>query len=426
VATPTLAMGVNLPADTVIIVDHEFWQGYDRPALPLTIPTYRNMAGRAGRMLPNGPHRGTALLVARSKHEQSVLWDQLLAHAPQSLRSDLALLEIDDLALTLLQLRSDASPVDLVEDLADTFWGFTQAEQPDWSLGQRRKIEGALAVLEGDGLVVQVSPGRWRLTSLGNLAAMFSIRAESARRVRHAAESIITAGEPIDAFALLTIVQVAVEMDEVLMPKGWTSTTEAPRPFANRAMLWQVLTAPSGPTAAQTPNGPGDRLHRVLALLHWGKGRPLKEMENIYGRSVDSASPVASLFRSMVDRTGDLLPGIAALIGVVRPEYMQSIRAILPNLRNRLAVGGDEVVAQLYAMRLGLSRGECRALVGLGIDAANLRESLETCSNEIEAIISTPRTLDIRRQIADSRTTRRRSGQTEQLIFAGLDDSGAF
>ena len=50
VSTTTLAMGVNLPADSVVIADHERWDPRNRINRNIDIAEYKNCAGRAGRL----------------------------------------------------------------------------------------------------------------------------------------------------------------------------------------------------------------------------------------------------------------------------------------------------------------------------------------------------------------------------------------
>jgi replicative superfamily II helicase len=426
VATTTLAMGVNLPADVVLIVDHSFWQGFDRPLLPLSIAEYRNMAGRAGRLIPGGPQRGTALLIARSEQEQTRLWQRYLADEPPGLGSNLDKLGVQDLALALLQLRADATPVELAEDLSDTFWGFLQDNQAKWSLGHRRALEEALAIMGRDGFVVQASPGRWRLTPQGIVVSGFGIQVDSARRVRAAASALQIAGERIDGFGLIAMVQLLSELDDILMPKGETPLAPRPPQFRDRDTLWQIVTASDGPTASTDPNAAGNRIHRVLGLVHWSKGKSLREIERLYGRESDQATPIAASFRNMVERTSDFLPAVAALVSRDHPKYAEEFKALVPRLRSQLAAGGDEAVGRLFAMRLGLSRGECRALARLGIDSNNLRAVLIERTAEIEAELSTPRMLVLKQRLSDPRLTRRRSDQAEQFIFEGLGEGTPF
>jgi hypothetical protein len=232
--------------------------------------------------------------------------------------------------------------------------------------------------------------------------------------------------EPIDGFALIVLVQLLGELDDILMPKGETPLEPRPLPFKNRDALWKIVTAADGPTASTDPNSSGNRVHRILGLVHWSNGKSLREIERLYGRESDEATPIAASFRTMVERTTDFLPAVAALVSRDYPGYTTEFKVLVPRLRSQLAAGGDEAVGRLFAMRLDLSRGECRALVRLGIDSNNLRTALTDRAAEIEAELSTPRMLVLKQRLTSPRVTRRRSDQAEQLIFEGLGEGSTF
>jgi len=79
VCTPTLAMGVNLPADYMLFPSSESYKPKDWDArsnlrTPLTPLEYRNFAGRAGRYRPNAPpgHHGVALFISDRTDEEAM------------------------------------------------------------------------------------------------------------------------------------------------------------------------------------------------------------------------------------------------------------------------------------------------------------------------------------------------------------------
>lgn len=75
--TPTLAMGVNLPADYMLFLSSESyrptaWDSRINMPTPMTPLEYRNFAGRAGRFRPNMPPRyhGVALFLSERSEEE--------------------------------------------------------------------------------------------------------------------------------------------------------------------------------------------------------------------------------------------------------------------------------------------------------------------------------------------------------------------
>jgi helicase len=92
VATATLAMGVNTPASTVLIV------GLRRPLdQPYTVAEYKNMVGRAGRL--RFTERGRSMIVAPDFRQEHEAWNEYVTAQPEDLQS--RFLEADPQGLIL-------------------------------------------------------------------------------------------------------------------------------------------------------------------------------------------------------------------------------------------------------------------------------------------------------------------------------------
>ncbi|MCL4399460.1 DEAD/DEAH box helicase [Candidatus Parvarchaeota archaeon] len=83
VSTPTLALGVNLPANTVLISSIYRYSGFGM--VPLTTMEIRQMMGRAGR--PKYDKEGTAVLIARNEREESYIRDRYIDGDPEPIAS---------------------------------------------------------------------------------------------------------------------------------------------------------------------------------------------------------------------------------------------------------------------------------------------------------------------------------------------------
>lgn len=86
-ATPTLAAGVNLPSQRVIIRDYK---RYSPPygMQPIPVLEYKQQAGRAGR--PGFDDYGEAVLIASSEGEKETLLEEYIQAEPERIRSKLA------------------------------------------------------------------------------------------------------------------------------------------------------------------------------------------------------------------------------------------------------------------------------------------------------------------------------------------------
>ncbi|UCG62662.1 MAG: DEAD/DEAH box helicase [Candidatus Zixiibacteriota bacterium] len=83
-STTTLAMGVNLSADTVYLETVKYTSGkYDRrPSLePVSRSEFENMSGRAGRLTGDRETcpAGRAIILAENKFDRDILWDTYIA-----------------------------------------------------------------------------------------------------------------------------------------------------------------------------------------------------------------------------------------------------------------------------------------------------------------------------------------------------------
>lgn len=124
-ATPTLALGVNLPARNVII-DPWSWQCEERggPAMlrPISRAEYENRAGRAGR-LGHGTF-GRAILLADSPLARSALWQRYVVGALAAAEPALLSLEPAEAALQLAATAQGPRGCDLQKAYARTFTAY--------------------------------------------------------------------------------------------------------------------------------------------------------------------------------------------------------------------------------------------------------------------------------------------------------------
>ncbi len=121
-ATPTLAMGVNLPSFRIIIRDlKRFSRGRGMDYIPIL--EIEQMSGRAGR--PSYDSEGEAILLPKNKAEAKYAWDNYIKGKPEKIYSKLSVepvLRIHVLAL----IASGITPTkkDLFDFFSKTFYAF--------------------------------------------------------------------------------------------------------------------------------------------------------------------------------------------------------------------------------------------------------------------------------------------------------------
>ncbi|MFX1565043.1 MAG: DEAD/DEAH box helicase [Promethearchaeota archaeon] len=120
-ATPTLAIGVNLPARVVVIQEYRRFdriEGYQ----PIPVLEYKQMAGRAGR--PKYDTTGTAILISRNEGERDFLLDYYTLGTPESIISKLASESaLRSHVLSTIAMNYASSKDGIMEFIRQTFFG---------------------------------------------------------------------------------------------------------------------------------------------------------------------------------------------------------------------------------------------------------------------------------------------------------------
>lgn len=122
VATPTLAMGINLPAFRVIVRDvKRYYPGKGSEYIPIL--EYKQFAGRAGR--PQYDEYGESIILAKSEEESKDLFEHFIKGEPENIESKLAqesALRMHTLSLISCKLCQKKNS--LLDFYSETFFGF--------------------------------------------------------------------------------------------------------------------------------------------------------------------------------------------------------------------------------------------------------------------------------------------------------------
>jgi helicase len=281
VATSTLAMGVNTPASTVIVVELQQWDG-----TPYTVAEYKNMVGRAGRL--GFTERGRSTAIARDGRSEHATWQRYVLGSPEDLRS--RFLDADPRALILRTLAAagqasggSGMTADELVAFLENSWGVFQqrAGQAGWSW-KTEGLQGQLGQLERLELVTRDADDRLSLLPLGRFAGEAGVAVETIVRLADAARM---AGSLRDAASILALVQLTAELDEVFLPvntRGWRKEAaswygELGRRGAAPAVLGALQHTGDGVISAR-------RAKRALGCVLWVNGTPRQEMEALLMR----------------------------------------------------------------------------------------------------------------------------------------------
>ncbi|MBC7081357.1 MAG: DEAD/DEAH box helicase [Thermoplasmatales archaeon] len=183
VATPTMAMGINMPARRVIIKN--LWR-YCEPEggmRPLPVMEVKQMMGRAGR--PGYDEEGEAILIARNRMEKERLWEEYIKSDIEPIYSKLSsepLLRMHILALIATNFAITWE--EIIDFFKKTFYVHQLGMLPE------DKIWECLDFLERNEFI-RSDGEKWRATPFGEKTSSLYLDPLSALKMRIALENKI-------------------------------------------------------------------------------------------------------------------------------------------------------------------------------------------------------------------------------------------
>lgn len=351
-ATTTVAAGVNTPARTVIVVEHEFVGGEKRP---FTVAEMRNMMGRAGRLGFN--ESGRAIILADTPWERTRLLQQYVLAAPEGLRSSFQGADLGTWLLRLLAQVKRVPATKLPGLLVNTYGGFLLArQQPDWEAGAHAAVASLVKEMlrldlleEEDGLV--------RLTLLGRACGASSLSFASSKRLIRMFKQGELRGDT--TLGLLTATQVTSELDNIYTPMQKRGTFET---------KWGSLAARNlGADVGRALQRHAEdtwafhaRCKRSLVLRDWMNGVAMADLESTYKTNAFIVMDAGSI-RGIADTTRFHLRSVHALASALLVTGDLDAEAFDREV-TRLEFGLPEEALGLLGLPLRLDRGEMLAL----------------------------------------------------------------
>jgi len=142
-ATPTLAMGVNLPSFRVVVRDLKRFSSF-RGMDYIPVLEIQQMCGRAGR--PAFDSEGEAILIARSSGEAKKLWKEYIKGEPEKIMSKLGVEPVLRMhVLSLIATDNGTTKDSLLEFFSKTFYAFQYKDMGALT----REIDKVLEMLQG-------------------------------------------------------------------------------------------------------------------------------------------------------------------------------------------------------------------------------------------------------------------------------------
>ncbi|MFN8579187.1 MAG: caspase family protein [Candidatus Sericytochromatia bacterium] len=382
VATPTLAMGINTPAESVIIAGLTHHKG-----IPYSVAEYKNMIGRAGRL--GYSQKGSSYIICTSFSDEQYYWNKYVLGNPEDLFSRFFEDGTDTRSLILRVLVSDKrnKAIGLTSEEINNFlegsFGAYRKKilNPKWEFDKNELIN-SLSELELHKLVETKDGNHYTLTELGCLAGQSGVEVESIIRVIDALSSVdpINISEP----TLLAVTQITKELDNVYFPfnsKGLSKEiTTYYGSLKNQGIAHEVMSS----LKININEDYIKRIKRTIACLFYITSTQLSEIEIFLTNHMRDKN-ISGSVRSSVNRTFDILPVVIRIAEILHPslDLKQRAEKLLIRLENGIPASMFEIAKKIGT---SLSRADYLNLLNSSID--NLEKLSESKDEYLLALLS--------------------------------------
>ncbi|MCH8027576.1 MAG: DEAD/DEAH box helicase [candidate division Zixibacteria bacterium] len=308
-STTTLAMGVNLFADTVYLETVKYISPRygRRPSLiPISQAEFDNMTGRAGRHRHGRQSKpGKAVVLAHSALEREILWKNYIAvDKPKPVESAFASIPLIDWVLDIIcsGLADDVDSLNRV--YAATFY----RAGDDSNQNSKPEFDSILETLQELSLIKETSASnKWLPTALGKAAAGTGLSVDETKSFLSKLES----GSPQTLFGWIAL---ALSSPDWNAPPGFLNRMELVQESPLK-MLYQQFDSVSGgleqarfliPENHQSEPLPPKNSAAIKALLllnSWCQGLSVERLEELFqihlGQVVALAETVSHLIKSL-------------------------------------------------------------------------------------------------------------------------------
>lgn len=367
VATTTLAAGINTPASMVVLAENEF-VGED--GRQFTVAEYKNMAGRAGRMGFN--EIGKAIILADTPIERAQLFQRYVLGVPEDVRSSF---QHRDLATWTLRLLSQVRGVRADEIpglLVNTFGGYSASRaNPQWVAMLERDVTTLVDRLLQAGLAERESD-LVHLTLLGRACGSSSLSFESSIRLVELMGRVDMAQTPPGH--MLAMVQVLDELDAVYTPVMKKGQSESVR-VGEVAQRFGPQMPHTLQRYCRDQIEFWARCKRAALLNDWIEGMPIDALERHYSTTPFGGAIGYGNIIGIADATRFHLRSAHQILTALFPDQPAFLTA-LDEILQRLEFGLPSSAMPLTKLSARLTRGQCLALLAIGIRNASDLQTL--------------------------------------------------
>ncbi|MEW6051409.1 MAG: DEAD/DEAH box helicase [Candidatus Zixiibacteriota bacterium] len=390
-STTTLALGVNLPADTVFLETVKFTSGVygERPGLiPISRAEFDNMTGRAGRlgMAVSGP--GRAVVLAESVFDQELLWRHYIDdQSTGTLSSAFDSMPQEDWLLSMIVSGLVRRTNDCERLLVHTFRN--RGGEPltiSWLSVLERLAEHGLVVRHGDDGDIAATP----------VGAAIARNGLSCREGLHLLMGMAN-NRPSTPFGWTAL---ALGSPDWTIPAGILTRRELVDNSAVKTLYQRFDHAveeigeflPGSHRRQPLSYRAAAMLKATLALDDWCRLVPVQRLEERYQLHLGQLT-------NLGETAAHLVRGVAALLETVdrSDPIILSLRQHAFSLQHGLPVSMEEMHVQLGRV---LRRGDFAKLHAAGIE--ELSALAELSSDELTKLLSSNSKADIIKELLKS------------------------
>jgi ATP-dependent DNA helicase len=370
VATTTLAQGVNMPAETVIMP--ELSRRIGRELQWYSVAAYKNIAGRAGRL--GLTERGRAIVLAYDASTANHVWNNYILGTPEDVHSALLDPNVDlyTVVLRIVAIASDrsedgsAAVEDLVGILASSLAAHQVRLRQNVDVFRPDQITTAITELQRFGFLELMGDNRTKLSALGALVAGSTLSVESAIRVTSALRRVRP--DQFNRATVLAVAQVTEELDDTRLTVNARGVQRELSTFIGQLQAQRIAGAVIDALSESATDriALAARAKKSIACLLWIRGVPLAQieesvMQHYFDRN--ASGPI----RAVVSRTHDVLDTVVAIAAELHPTAdLADLAELLPV---QLELGVPVESARLALAGADLQRDDYRRLQAAGLTA---------------------------------------------------------
>lgn len=331
-STPTLAMGVNMPARRVIISNINRYNASVGANTPISVMEYKQLCGRAGR--PQYDDVGEAITVTKTAYQN--LMQDYVRGQPEPLISQIGNMKALSVhTLSLIASMPGLTMSEIYNFFAGTLWGHQHKNSFHYSL------KTSLKSLSGMGMIETLDDTRWAATKLGETTSRLYLSPDTAHAFLGVVKNAAKSAGP-HTLGFLHHITLCSEFSPTMSLRLKDKDAADDLFYKHRSEAIGYMYS-------------DDMNRSLLGLYNWISETPDKTISEELGLEPGDT-------RRMVEVGGWLIRCMAA---IARYAQLPKIRKELAALNTRIRHGVHEDVLSLVAIR-NVGRVRARALYNAG------------------------------------------------------------